>query len=554
MFGTIRKHQQWLWIVIIAGVIISFVAFFTPNQPALSGLTGGGEFGTLNGKPLTREMLINFGRQAQLAGRLRFGDGADGQQARQMGFDVNQQRLELMLVDAKLKEFGITASDEAVANWIRDNLKDPKTGAVDYQGFVDRVLTANHFTEADFQDFVRRQIGLTHLHDVVGVAGQLVTPEEAKTEFRRLNDQYVASVAMFSPTNFTASVAMDPSSIRQYFTNQLANYRIPEQTVISYVRWDSAAHMAEVEAELAKRPDLTNTFLGIYRQRGADFFRDKAGAVMTQDAALVEIRRTVVESEAVNRAGRAATEFANALYAMEPAKAENLVSLAKSQKLVVHESQPFSEGGQIVGLEDAGELIRASVRLTPAQPFTRPVRSEKSVFVASLVRRIPSRVPAFESVQPQVTVDYRRARSAELARQAGQNFAAAAQKAVGPTKSFAAAAAEAKVFVAELPPFSATTTALPAGAPAISLPFLQRVASSLKPGSVGSFVPYLDGGLVMFLKEVKPADEAVVKAGLSGFIEEQRRQRQEEAFQEWFGHEFQKSGLASLLKKQGGAN
>ena len=41
MFGTIRKHQQWLWIVIITLTILSFLIFFGPAQPSLEGLTGG---------------------------------------------------------------------------------------------------------------------------------------------------------------------------------------------------------------------------------------------------------------------------------------------------------------------------------------------------------------------------------------------------------------------------------------------------------------------------------------------------------------------------------
>lgn len=555
MFGTIRKHQQWLWIVIIAGVIISFVAYFSPNQPALRGLAGGGgEFGTFNGKPLTRELLMSFGRQAQLAGRLRFGDGADSAQARQMGFDLNQQRLELLFLDSKIKEFGITASDDAVAGWIRDNLRDPKTGTVDYQAFVDRVLTANRFSEGEFQDFVRRQLGLAHLRDVIAVAGQLISPDEAKAEFRRMNEQSIVSVAMFSPTNYSAQVAMSPDAVLQFFTNHLANYRIPEQTVVSYLRWDAVKYTSDVEADLAKRPDMTNQFLALYRQRGADFFRDKSGTVLSQDAAIGEIRRNVVESETLSRAAAAATEFANALYAIEPLKAENLAALAQKQGLAVRETQPFSEGRMPAGLEDAGELIRASVRLTPAQPFTRPVRTDKSVFLAALIRRIPSQVPPFAQVEAQVTVDFRRDKASELARTAGQNFSAAALAAVTSGKSFAAAAAEAKVKALDLPPFSASTTTLPPGAPAVSVPFLQRVVATLKPGAVGPFIPYLDGGLVVFLKEQKAADEALVKAGLSSFLEEQRRQRQEEAFQEWFGHEFQKSGLAALLKKSDGAN
>ena len=554
MFGTIRKHQQWLWIVIIAGVIISFVAYFSPNQPMLRGLSGGGEFGTFNGKPLTREILYDFGRQAQLAGRLRFGDGAESGQARQMGFDVNQQRLELLFLDSKLKEYGITASDEAVAGWIRDNLKDPKTGTVDYQGFIDRVITANRFTEAEFQDFVRRQIGAGHLRDVVGVAGQLVTADEAKSEFRRQNEQAVASIAFFSPSNYLASVVVTPGALREFFTNQLANYRIPEQTVVSYVRWDSASHVAEIDAELAKKPELTNSFAALYRQRSADSFRDKAGNVLSAEAAIAEIRRTAVESEAVNRAAAAATEFANELYAVEPAKAENLAALAQKKGLSVRESQPFAEGGIPPGLDDAPELIRAAVRLTPAQPFTRPARGTKAVYVAALVRKIPSTVPPFEQVQAQVTVDFRRVKSTEAARAAGQAFATSAAAAVASGKTFAAAAAEAKARAIDLPPFTPSTTAFPAGSPQINIGFLQRQVFTFKPGTVSAFLPYLDGGMVVHLKELKPADETMVKAGLNSFLEEQRHQRQEEAFQEWFSHEFQKSGLAALLSKRDGAN
>ncbi len=554
MFGTIRKHQQWLWIVIIAGVIISFVAYFSPNQPALRGISGGGEFGTFNGKPLTREILYDFGRQAQLAGRLRFGDSAEGSQARQMGFDVNQQRLELLFLDSKLKEYGITASDEAVAGWIRDNLKDPKTGTVDYQGFVDRVITANRFTEAEFQDFVRRQIGASHLRDVIGVAGQLLTPEEAKGEFRRQNEQALASIAVFSPSNYVASVVMTPGAVREFFTNQLANYRIPEQTVVSYVRWDGASRIPEVESEIAKRPEMTNSFVALYRQRSADSFRDKAGNVMSPEAAIAEIRHAAVEGEALNRAAATATEFANELYALEPAKPENLATLAQKHGLTAHESQPFAEGGIPPGLDDAADLIRAAVRLTPAQPFTRPTRSTKAVYVAALVRKIPSILPPFEQVQAQVAVDFRRVKSTEAARAAGQAFATNAVAAVASGKTFTAAASEAKTRAIDLPPFTPSTTALPPGSPALSLGFLQRQVFALKPGAVSAYLPYLDGGMVVYLKELRPADETMVKAGLNSFLEEQRHQRQEEAFQEWFAHEFQKSGLAALLSKRDGAN
>src|SRR5260370_32714675 len=31
MFGTFRKHQTWLWSIIIGAIVVSFVAYFSPN-------------------------------------------------------------------------------------------------------------------------------------------------------------------------------------------------------------------------------------------------------------------------------------------------------------------------------------------------------------------------------------------------------------------------------------------------------------------------------------------------------------------------------------------
>ena len=55
MFGTIRRHQNWLWVVIIAIIVISFVVFFSPDVN-LGGGRGGqsqGQHGTINGQPIT---------------------------------------------------------------------------------------------------------------------------------------------------------------------------------------------------------------------------------------------------------------------------------------------------------------------------------------------------------------------------------------------------------------------------------------------------------------------------------------------------------------------
>ena len=75
MFGTIRKHQRWLWALIIAAVIVSFVAFFSPNQRM--GREAPSVVGTIDGRPLSDTEVREQLRLANLSGFLRFGVNYD---------------------------------------------------------------------------------------------------------------------------------------------------------------------------------------------------------------------------------------------------------------------------------------------------------------------------------------------------------------------------------------------------------------------------------------------------------------------------------------------
>ena len=68
MFGTIRKHQKWLWAVIVTATVLSFVAFFNPSS-RLSGGGGGhegpGNYGSIAGEQITSEEF--YGAQKEVA-------------------------------------------------------------------------------------------------------------------------------------------------------------------------------------------------------------------------------------------------------------------------------------------------------------------------------------------------------------------------------------------------------------------------------------------------------------------------------------------------------
>lgn len=509
--------------------------------------SGGDSYGRINGKPIARETLQSFGRQAQLFARLQFGDSTIP-----AGFDLNNYAYQRLFIDAKLKEFGIIVSDEAVADWIRQNLpKDPKTGAVNYDAFVENFLKRFNFTEGEFHQFARQEVGMQQLREVVAVSGQLVTPGEAEDEFRRSNEQAVTSGVFFQSSNYLASVSLDPAAIGQFFTNRIAEYRVPERTVISYVRWTTEPYLTNAEAALAKLPDLATRLEAAYTQRGADAFRDKDGNVLAKPAALISLRQQVVESQAMAEAARAARDFANELYAMEPVKAENLATLATKYNLALQLSAPFSEFERTPGLEDAPALQREAARLAPDQPFTKPVEGARAVYLGALMRRVPSEIPTLDSVRARVVADYKRAKSVEAAQTAGEAFATAVSAALAQGKTFEAAAAAQNAKVTPLPPFSLVTQSLPGLDPRVNPAVVKDTAFNLKAGAASRFIQTGDGGFVLFLKERTPVDAAIVKAGLNGYLAEQRSQRKTDAFDAWFQAEFKKSGLEALLKKRG---
>ena len=66
MFGTIRRHQTWLWAVIITLTIISFVIFFSPYSKMNNSGRRAGNYGAINGQRVTDLQYANAYREVDL--------------------------------------------------------------------------------------------------------------------------------------------------------------------------------------------------------------------------------------------------------------------------------------------------------------------------------------------------------------------------------------------------------------------------------------------------------------------------------------------------------
>ena len=87
MFGTIRKHQTWLWVIIIIVVVIAFVIYFNPStRQGQGGPIRSENFGTIAGETITRDKFADANREVYLMFFTRYGDWPD-KEAQRTGFN-----------------------------------------------------------------------------------------------------------------------------------------------------------------------------------------------------------------------------------------------------------------------------------------------------------------------------------------------------------------------------------------------------------------------------------------------------------------------------------
>src|SRR5688572_17390266 len=112
MFGTIRRHQNWLWIVIIAIIVVSFVVFFSPDVSLTGGRRPTGEHGTINGQPVTDKDFFPAYHEARINHFFRTGQWPANDQSAED--TLRRDALSRVFLIGKLKELDIKVSDEAV--------------------------------------------------------------------------------------------------------------------------------------------------------------------------------------------------------------------------------------------------------------------------------------------------------------------------------------------------------------------------------------------------------------------------------------------------------
>lgn len=533
MFGTIRKHQTWLWVIIIAVTVVAFVIYFNPTTRYGGGPPPRTEFGRIRGERITRDKLMAAQKEAMLHYLIRTGHWPD-EAGRDSGFDVEREAYARLFLLQVARDWKLEVSPAVSAGLAREILRAfaGENQPVSVEAFVRQVLAPRQFTLEDFERFIRHEAALQELVMLVSLPGQMLTPAEARAMYEREHQEVSVQVVNFLAMNYLPQVTVNTQAVAQFYTNQMARYRIPERVQVNYVEFPVSNYLAAAEAELVKT-NLDGIVQANLDRLGTNYVQFGA----TVEEARQKIRQELIRRQAVLLARRAANEFATVLFDREPVRPENLKVVAAERGLEVKTVGPFTLEEGPRGFDGGPDFAPVAFRLSEDNPFSAPVVGPEAVYVLGFERRLPSEVPPLESIFAQVMTDYRYEQAVELARQAAARFRSELTNALAQGRSFAEVCTASNLHPVLLPPFSWATRSLPQVEQDLPLAQFKQVAFGTPVGGVSPVVPTRDGAMLVYVQDRLPLDQARMEKELPQFTAYLRRLRMNDLFNEWFRRE-----------------
>jgi parvulin-like peptidyl-prolyl isomerase len=530
MIGTIRKHSGWLWFVIIAATVISFI--YWGAGPSRMGGGGGGrvasvDFGTIYGHKVTQQAFIDARNDFDLFYWFRSGEWPE----KNANFSEPELEREVyirLMLAQKANDLGIYVGNDEVVTAANEMLRSlGRNGqAVPLSEFVKQVLQPRRLTAQDFENFVRQYLVFEQLQQAIGLTGELITPQEAAAAYQRDHQELSAQIVFFSASNYLSSVTVTPAAVAQFYTNFLAEYRLPDRVQVSYVAFEVTNYLAQARAEWA-RTNFDELVGAYFRQVGENYRNSKSPA-----EAKDKIREELIRDRAGNDARKDANDFANAFFNIDPAKPENLATAARQKGLPVHVTTPFADKFGPEEFTAPPGFTKAAFALSPDAPFAGPIAGPNAVYVIAFDKQLPSEIPPLDQIRERVTQEYQWREATLLARRTGTNFV---RTLTGMTadRGFASLCVAAGLEPQVLPAFSLSTPELPELGERTDLNQLKQAIFTTPVGKTSDFEATRDGGFIVYVQSRLPVDQAKMNSDLPQYLAGFRRQRQNEAFSQW---------------------
>ena len=367
MFGTVRKHSQPLWIVIIIMVVISFVVYFTPGYDPFENQGGTATEADVELSFARQQVLLDqaitmsqqFGgflppslNAQALAGQFRDQDLNRDGEVDVSGLDYAAHMRLLRL--RKAASLGIIVSDNMVKARLEQmfsNPNDQKFSQDAYTGFLAQyrnagLLGSGNGGEEQFQELIREQITFQQLDNLMTRSVGFFADEATADQQAMDNKLYTAQAVFFSTSNRTDSVTNFASIATNFYPTLSDRYFIEPKRQVAYLLFPVAPYLEDAEKEI-KLDDLVKERVDKHMNstNSVDHFTDANGTKLVAGAsldaaALTDVRKTrqaALDAITLPKAKVPTTEFRKALFGGEQSEwtIDQLYAKAKAQGMKV---------------------------------------------------------------------------------------------------------------------------------------------------------------------------------------------------------------------------
>ncbi len=486
MVNLLRKHQQFLMILITIMVIIAFVWLY--NGTRFDRMVKD-EAATIYGRAVARTELERQARRFQLCADLglfeMLQDLAGG------GFDRDQMYDNFIWNSFVLRheagELHVRPTDDEVAEEIqkvRPFQTDGQFDSTKYNLFVQERLTPLGFTTTELEETVRDLLRLRKIKTLLGSTMEL-SETELRDAYTQDYQKSEVSVIRFSGTDFQKGVQLSEDDLHKAFEQRKDALKSGEKRKLKYVVFGLTAD----EKKLSGKERI----------------------------------------DALQKLANRASEFTQAMTASE-AKFED--AAAKSGVPVLTTGE-ISETASDPALANVPAVTAAAFHLTPAEPNSDVIQSENGFYVLRLENVIESRPLTFAEAQPQLTEQLRRERSQEAMSLKAAEVRNKIDAEVKMGKSFTDAAAAAGQKVEKIPAFAPADAGQTEKTDIPDLGTIQSQSAQLAPGELSQFIPNEAGGVIIHLDQRLPLDEEKYQNEKAPFAASYLRGKREIAFREW---------------------
>lgn len=215
-------------------LVLSFVSFYGFNQ-VRSGCHSG-VIAQVNGEPISiNEYMITLKNTYELYKRYGLMKGGNEEQMMKMLKDsVLSQLIEMKLKIQEAKDLGLRVSDRELADSIKKQFSDPKTGEFS-QLYYDYTLRQFGMTSEQYEDNQRERLLSMKLDEFIRKTVK-ISEAEVKQNYKLKNEQVALSYAKIDPSSFKGKIGkVTDKKLKEYFSKNSEDFKLDPQRKIEYV-------------------------------------------------------------------------------------------------------------------------------------------------------------------------------------------------------------------------------------------------------------------------------------------------------------------------------